>query len=541
MNDKKAAAKLVASASEYNRVFSFGATDTKLLSATNSAALIQKIPFKSAKCSDCGTHMVSNLKSPFCMTCGSEHVEVSSEQEETINVPKDEKCSGIVCSSCNQVNVFESSVVTASKTALHCTRCGESLTAADAEPDLIKLDGTQGSQKLAVDKKQEDEVKAGNVISHKMQSNELVNVPAEAGQPPLNVTIPSGAEEAPGNIADMISDPTLDALDEIDADLELAEAGDDIPFEGDGTSISDSGTSAPLMAEDGDDLEMLDDGEEEQAEADDEMPYVDSEPVYAEGEPFVDVMGVDNTVEDLNFVATANKRLAAMKGSLAIAYLPSSKAVVSEAALFNKDFAEAARRVVASRGLRQGLASLGFSFVKVPTLSEASVASKIKAAETAVAKKLEADRAAFEESISIAAAGLARDQWKAVKNPLTVAVAAALSNAGVSNAQRVAKNVVTRASTEYVQALLSMTDSLVKVGSPVRASFKAAFDMTTASADDFELNVDEPQLGESETQDELLDDMISRFMRSSSKQPMKASALTAVDSMRTRGFGFSNQ
>jgi hypothetical protein len=206
-----------------------------------------------------------------------------------------------------------------------------------------------------------------------------------------------------------------------------------------------------------------------------------------EGDPLVDALSMDDTEMALAFVK-ASGRLIAMKGHVAVASMSSKSKSVNAGLINSPALLAAASASVAAEGLRAGLQSVGFSLIRVPVTSKATVERRMQEV-TAKAASIEATKQkTFAESFALAAAGLNRGQWKGVANPMRAALETELTRVGVEHPRRVVSAVFEAAGLPYAEALLSTANRLTKMGASARKELSEVLNMTSNVSPEDELD-----------------------------------------------------
>ena len=461
--------------------------------------------FDQFDCVACGTsmHAVAGTE-PFCVTCGAGdgHVHATKEAVRTKVSSKNDLVS-LECTVCSHVTSMEAGFVRAitagKENPVFCSSCGNSmylaaelLDEADpaSDPDTLN-DGSAGEVDLSVE--------------------------ATSDDPEMDLDVD-------GDIDD--DDLKLDSLSEVESGVDaeecksgatpLAEMFDEADLELEAFSIEEE-PSGEVLDPAEEDLSVTEDAEDLSVEG--ELNFDEEQ-----GDPLVDALEMDDTEVLLSFVRAGN-RVVAMKGHIAIASL-SKRSQGSGAKIINSSALPiAAMSAVQTNGLRKGLASLGFSLIRVPVSTTATVARKVEEVKASARAKEEAFRRDFSSVFALAAAGLNRGNWKGFDNPLRSAMEGELSRAGVENPRRVVASVFENAGIPYAKTLLEVSNKLSKMSAAARNELSEMLNMTQILASEDPEDFD-PELEDEEAP--VPTTVESRFSRPALFRPIeKPSALTA--------------
>jgi hypothetical protein len=465
------------------KAFVYASRDKTFLEAADAIGEIKKrIQHASFGCQECGTKMVADATlKPFCVTCGSHKVSLS-EAKTQVGAVTDADLTAVNCNACKMVNVFQHKALEASGNSLHCVACSAPLALATA-------DDATGPAKLGEDNVEPD---ALHVPDHpetpKASATNTENVETPPGAEPAkllgtetpDLKVPDQPEAAATEAADADEMPDNDYDDEA-VELEMS-ALEDLEKEDDEDKADEK--SDFVSSDDFPEDEALPDAvslDEDTAEADADLD-LDFEADDA-GEPLMDSMDMDDSEMALSFVQAAG-RLVAMKGPVAIATLTSVRAGANADIMASDTFAEAVSVAAKSKGLRKALTAFGFKPIRVKVLSLAAV----NAQKAQLIEKSKADHSTFmkrlEKSLAIAAAGLARNQFKGHKNVLSAALVDEMKLVGMRNAPAMVTRIMATHGVEFAKQLIEMADKLSKMSEESRNAMADVLSMTTETADD---------------------------------------------------------
>lgn len=481
-----AKAQQIAKRSQKESLFVFASLGGKIEQAENSTAEMLKSTLSSYGCEDCGTAFVSQANStPFCVTCGSHKVEAKAEVKDNASLKLDDRqLASVACNHCKS-SVIMTHLQLASMKEFSCTTCGSALSMT-AETENPALDAPV---------------------------DEVTVIPGDDASDNTDMTILETAEDSPipeiefeedeEEEEDVLSDAS-DLFDDVDGNGE-ADVLENYPNV-DEIRLDDVEVSGPA-----DDFRsimdtMVDDGEEPA----DEVTYSDLE----EGEDLMDAMEMDDTDEDLEFAAVGS-RLVAMKGYVTVATI--NQELASSVDIYSRSFRQAVAAMAKKSGLRNALLALRFKPVKVKALTEAAVATRVDAAKQEASKEVSAAQNEINESVALAAAGLARNQLAEFDNPLRAKLVALFASHGIRGAEKVAANFCLEVGDSYATTLMEAASQLREQGSTVRKALAATFKLTRASFD--EVTEDE--------EDGVVDDSMS--VTSSLQQPVRSIAVSVTE------------
>lgn len=488
-------------------------------------SVLASTEFSKFDCVACGTSMQAIAGTePFCVTCGSGdgHVYAAAEKPTTEVNSKSDLVS-LSCTVCDHVTSMEADVVkaiTASKvdgkpSPVHCSSCGNPMYLAAELVDEAAPPADPTTVPNA-------EVGEADLVP---ESVPLESSSTEECKEDEKMTS-SNVDE----VGDLDGDGDVDADDVRIDDLNSVEGSSDSLFDVADLSSPNGGEDELTAGDDSLELEPFSIEEDAPVEVsmadgpeDEDDDDLDGDEDFdlddGNGDPLADAMEMDDTEIALSFVKAGN-RVVAMKGHVAIASI-SKNSEGSGAALVNsKALTIAAMAAVQALGMRKGLLSLGFSPIRVPVATEATVARKIEEFKATAASKEQATKKAFVSTFALAAAGLNRGNWKGFDNPLRAAMEQELSRAGVENPRRVVAAVFESAGVAYAKTLLEVSHKLSKMSASARTELSEMLNMTqiTASDADDEFDSEDPDAPTT---------VESRFSRPALLRPKEATSVTA--------------
>lgn len=515
--------KTAAAVNKTGKAFVYASRDKDFLEAPSVIANLKKLEHASFECKECGTSMVveSTLK-PLCITCGSHNVD-QIEAKTNISVQSDAELTAVVCNACKHVNVLQNAVVEASGHSLYCTCCGTGLVLAEAEPnDPAKLGEDNVDPDTLKVPSSPDKPKAS------INSVDVAPVPADGEPAVLDDTgtspdlVSPDVEEAD---ADEMPDNDYEAVN-----VELSEAEDDNKpdFLKNKEGEDEEATSFVTSEDFGDEGDLLDGPALETDVVD--APVADADMAFEAddaGEPLMDSMELDDTDTSLAFVQQSS-RLIAMKGPVAVATLTATRAGSNADLMDQSAFHQAIRATAKSKGLRAALTAYGFKSLRVKVMSPAAV----NAEKARVLEQAKKERAQFlknlQQSLALATAGLARNQWRDHKNVLSAAFVEELQTLGVRNPKGIVARVMATHGVGYSKELLTIANKLVQMPAKTRQALSDTLAMTREVADDM---LDEEAPGDAEeVLDQDFDSITSRVNANTlvSKPAASASKLSAT-------------
>lgn len=281
----------------------------------------------------------------------------------------------------------------------------------------------------------------------------------------------AGLEELNTDLEDDVALSWVD--DAVETDDLLADDGDDAALAAQMTG------DEPVAADIDDSLENLGVENFDTSDADDGMSMVES----SEGDPLMDTVGLDDTVQCC-FMIQAGTKLLALKGHTVVASL-SSKSKHADI-MFNDAFPTAVLSHASQVGLRKGLKEFGFSLIRTKVQSEATVARKVSAATVAVQNELQRHYKTHADSLAIAAAGLARGLFKDTPNPIKAGLEQELMALGVRKPGRVASAFLAEYGMEYAKVLSSKAQQIANMSDAARKQIAEVLDLVSEPVGDMD-------------------------------------------------------
>ncbi len=263
--------------------------------------------------------------------------------------------------------------------------------------------------------------------------------------------------------------------------------GDGSDIIDDSIAIGDAGEGSDIEAADiDDDLDAADTG----------IGAIDESAVGGESLPLVDVDETpDDDVQNVAFasfgtnlmVIRANRIIATMNKRVA--------ASVDKADVYLSDqFQEVVASEMGKKGLRAGLAKMGFVMARVNVSKSAVINARVQKETqkvTAGVRKVQASKeAAFTQSVAIAAVGINRQFFKDTPNELKASLEAELTAAGVRSPHKLLSRVFAAHGPAYAKSIIELATKISAMPQDSRDGYVAALDMTNDNAepmDDSEL------------------------------------------------------
>lgn len=450
--------------------FVLASTDQSLASDANAfQAAVEATALQEYVCSGCGTEIRTTASTePFCITCGSESVTAKSAVKVKSGLKDDSSLVAVTCGHCQHTSFIDEAsakTITASSSGkIHCVACGSHVR---IESSDFLYDANDSSD-----------------------ADDLDTLDSIEAFP----TMDGDDIDAEGDI-DMVGSEDLDddfSVQEMEQDLQDQTASDDLlvpesPYFP-GGPVADSLEFVPDVAEPTPDLTVFDDMAEPSAVVDDfDLPDT--------GEPLIDTFGLDDSGALLDFVASAG-RVVAMKGPISVGVITAKTAGNKADLLGTPAFVQACRKVVAKRGVRAGLQGLGFKLIRSAAISQATVTSKVTAAQVKADSKVAEHRKVMTECMALAAAGLNRGQWKGHTNALRASVERELQRAGVRGARAVAASIFADAGIEHAKTLVTVATLLAGMSPAQRQETAALLDLVEPAPTAVPSAVDDPDFDE---------------------------------------------
>ena len=422
-------------------------------------------------CASCDTHITASTQgSPFCINCGSHSLVATAEAPATIDAST--ILAGVDCHNCNTTHAITAHVITACKNSIHCSSCGEHLQIHANTDEFQEAPTTE------------------------VQAQEMPEAEITATEDSMDQMLPTAGEELPGAEAPVEAATDEQPLELVDTQVQAETSEDEIPL--DATLSEEDDVSAeplpePISAEAADE-EMVSDGgvaEELVAAPDmgmeleagkkglapitkhDEMEGVKDD----RGSILADALNVDDTAKELSFSLVSN-RLVASKGHVSVFSLTASDAGANADIMNTATFSKAVLHHVSAKGLRAGLADLGFKPVRVPVVTKQEITASIASVRKDFQAKEQAVKASMEDCFAIAAVGLSRGAFKGYENPLRAAFETELSMQGVRNPKKIAASLFDKYGVQFSKNLVELSAKLSKMTVEARKDTADMLDMT---------------------------------------------------------------
>jgi hypothetical protein len=531
-NEKHRAIAAAVQAAAKGSVLVLATADSQVLASQDPTKELLSQELSNFECKSCATKMTASAElQPYCITCGSEHVAKTATTAKVVANAAADKV-GVQCAGCNTVMVLDSKVVTASGGHLHCSCCGSALKvqaaaeseepAAEEAPVKLESDDSDNVEEAgdmstpeakpeaelpleevesSTDEwpfKEESTTASGDEWPFKEESSEKSEDEPESAeeQKAEDEAAPKAEESAADGDADEddleISLPDDDDDGALDIEGELSDMEDFAP---DAESelahsemlLKDDPMTEPSLQVPGETAAEVEapGGENHFLESGADETMTETPPQIAEvkdGETLADALECDDTTAGVAFTASAG-RLIVLKGHVAIASLTKANAKENADMIFSSVYHTAVEHQIKKFGLRAGLNAMGFSMVRVPTLSKATVARKVQQLQQASVNKDKAREKVFASSFAIAAAGLSRGRWKGYENSLRAAVEQQLTMAGVKNARVVAARIFEQHAVPFSKSLLELASKLSAMSEDTRNEMAESLEMTTEASE----------------------------------------------------------
>ncbi len=388
-----AASVKVASRGQAAFVFA-SSTDKMPQTAADLTAALGSAKYAKFDCTACGTAVISRADTdPFCITCGAGEGHVHQKETDVkATVTAESDLVALNCTQCQASTIVEAAVATAitassksGSTPIHCSCCGNPLTVtAEAEardpnklgdagkpatnlqtPELaltptvagemdgeddLDLDDLDSLDNL--DDGDDDDDDDDDLMDDDEDPVSVVSDPSTLGTPGGAVPPETFAAPVP---EDDLGEDVLE-VEPFSIEMETAPPPPPADYDGDGDTDFDETMDALALP-----------GEES-------TPVIQNE---EEGDPLVDALSMDDTEMALAFVM-ASGRLVAMKGHVAVASMGAKSKSVNAGLIKSPALLAAATASVAAEGLRAGLQSVGFSLIRVPLTSKATVERRVQ-------------------------------------------------------------------------------------------------------------------------------------------------------------------
>lgn len=464
------ASQVSAAAKKVGGVYVVATRNQQLPQEENASAQIAEYPLAEYSCKECATVFSANANmAPHCLTCGSDHTEVCSPKGETAGkagrptkVHADADLAHYACAGCGTLNVMHSEVAAACGDGAHCIGCGHKnvfATAADLDAPMGDDMGGDSMDDLDLVDTSEDSLAA------------------------------EGDDDGEELDLDGADDGVDEVVDEADADEMMppvvTPVADLVPAPGDTNPVVDVAPGTPPNVE------------------------------YSEGEDDMEVdmldLNQDAPMEELSLVWLKDAMAIATAKNQIVATLVSADAGANADIMETTEFAKAVAHAIGQSGLKAACKAYGFKAVKasvpIKKVVEAHVKKALVAKASELNSKIESVHTDFAQATEIAAAGLAKNFWKNVQDPLKAAMLVELSAAGVKNPQKLVDRVWAIHAAKTMAAILDKAAELSKTSVTARNELAGALDMANyvptkkvlAEAEDDEAEEDDEGDDEDET------------------------------------------
>ncbi len=457
--DAARAAELASVAKKTGGVFVFASRDANFPHQENASAVIAQHKFAAHRCRACASefsHVRAEGYQPYCVTCGSEEVDIGKDVN--LDIPSDDKLNAVICETCNTVHAFHAEV--AGLGHIHCASCSTKIKTV-AEVDVgpgDDLPATPGAGLDPGDAETADDL-------------DLVNIDEDEAADTFDST-----------------DDTEQFPEGLQAPVDTGTGNQDRPDEG---------------ASNGDDTM-------------DDVNNLGMESSDSESDETFEVDLVDETEDlevptsELSFSYSGN-RVSLLSGVKVIATLTPEHAGSNSDLLQTEAFRLSVGHAIEKAGLKKALAHFNFQPVKISVPVSKVIAQKVEARVQDQRKKVEAANAeyaaAFGQALDIAAAGFAANFWRDQKDPVKAALVTELQSLGIRSAAKIVNRVFAAHGVSQQRAVLEKARSLA--GKPVDAlnSLSDAIDMaryTPITAGKVQSSEDEqePEDNDAESEDE---------------------------------------
>lgn len=452
-------------------VFIYATADPAVLDSENA---VEEISAETAGsmtayvCAACDTHITASAEgSPFCINCGSHSLVATADTPVTLEASA--VLAGVICHNCNTTHAITAHVITACNNSIHCSSCGEHL--------QIHASADEFQEPAVTEVQAQEEVMPEAELTATEDSMDQM-LPTEAEEP----VVEAATDEQPLELVDtQVQAETSE--DEITLDATMSEeddvSGEPLPEPisaeaAEGEMVSDGGVAEELVAAPEMDVE-LEAGKKGLAPITkhDEMEGVKDD----RGSILADALGVDDTAKELTFSLVSN-RLVASKGHVSVFSLKASDAGDNADIMATQTFSKAAMHHVSAKGLRAGLAELGFKPVRVPVVTKQEITSSIASVRKDFQAKEQAIKASMEDCFAIAAVGLSRGAFKGYENPLRAAFESELALQGVRNPKKIAASLFDKYGVQFSKNLVELSAKLSKMTVEARKDTADMLDMT---------------------------------------------------------------
>ena len=405
----------------------------------------KNIALASFQCGSCSTHFSAVKDSqPFCVTCGSEDVDVDSGDDalEAEDLGSDEDLANVECSACGTHNIVTLTTASALGTKMHCVTCGTEIEYMPPSDNVGMSDGD-------IEEDVED-----------------VEVSADAD---------AGDDESE------LDDAEVTLTDDLE---ETSAEGEDDTEEGESEK---------------DEVEE-EAGEKDSAETDSDESADDDAEVDSEEATLAAIAQGDLSVERIG------DRIVAFVGGIPVGHLTREKAGDNTGVFASTSFTNAIKHTARQIGAEKALAHYKFELATVkfpvPAIVEARVKASVEDAQKEIAARIKDVSADLRQSMSIAAAGLNKGWFKGQPHVLKEAFKNELAASGFKGAARVVDKVFAQYSDPYHKFLFEKAQELLSKPVEFRNELASAigdmaYQVSNADMDEDDADSDEDQTLES--------------------------------------------
>lgn len=446
----------------------------KLPQEENASARIAEIPLAEYSCKECATVFSANQGlAAHCVTCGSDHVECSPQKkgETAAKSPamkhSDAELALYTCAGCGTDNILHEAVTAAAGHSVHCIACG-------AESKFETADALDS---------------LGDPTGDSMDDLDLVDTSED---------VDTAGDESLEDLSPVVEDPITDPADVTDAD---AEEMPPPPASNEPTVTLSPPVDPPLDAPAAD-------------------PAVAPAVEYCEGEDNVDVnlleLEGDSPVEELSMVWLRNS-LAIAKANMLLATLTEKDAGKNADIMQTQEFAQAVGHMIANEGLAKACTHYGFkpviASIPMQKVVDKQVAAALAEKGKELADKLTTVHADFAQATDIAAAGMAKNFWQNVQDPLKAALRVELEAAGVKNPSKLLDKVWQTHAAASLRVTLEKARELSKKSVTARNELAETLDLVafvpTKVTADADADADEDQEDDDGDEDDTVESRLA--------------------------------
>jgi hypothetical protein len=478
------ARRIKEAAKKVGSVYVVATRNLKLPQEENASAHLAGYPLAEYSCKECATVFHANAgMNAHCITCGSSKT-VCSHKSETakakgVKLHADADLATYECASCATLNVMHSAVEVAANKSLHCVTCGHKnifVSKATAE-----LDAPAGDE---------------------LDDLELVDTSDD---------VVSELEDLP-----LIDEPVGDD----DSEMPIADADEMPPPESNQPSVTLSPPVDPPMEDDFTSVE-----------------YSEEDDILDSSEDMMDVDLMDSAedvpLEELSLVWIRDK-LAIATANQIIATLSEADAGKNADIMQTQEFATSIGFSIEKEGLAKTCKSFGFKPVIAKLSIKKLVEAKVKAEMASKAKELDEKLTAvaddFGQATEIAAAGVVKNFWNNVQDPLKAAMIAELSSVGIRSPNKLVDRVWEVNASKLLRIIIDKAKELSAKSETARNELAEILDSVkyvptkvTAEAEDDSDTEDE----EKEDDDEDGEDTVESRLSAAAK-PIKTDAVVVA-------------